>query len=87
MLARLEPLQDRLRDLACNQDVSFRLIIIRYFNDEDGEEEVFEAAITQDGKLLERLPGQHQLLGWVLTLEQQGFLAPSRLAIWADEYG
>jgi hypothetical protein len=44
-------------------------------------------AIISDGKLLERLPGQHQLLGSSLTQEQLGFLASIRCSIWADEYG
>ena len=50
-------------------------------------EESFEAVVTEDGKLLERLPGQHQLLGWHLTHEQLGFLASIRCSIDADEYG
>jgi hypothetical protein len=87
VLARIESVRSRLVVLASSQDVHVRLVIVRYFDDEDGEEQSFEAAITKDGKLLEKLPGQHQLLGWYLSDEQLGFLAEIRCAIWADEYG
>lgn len=87
VLARIEPLQLRLMDLITSQDVDLVLVIVRFFGDEDGEEEAFEATVTEDGKLLERLPGQHQLLGWHLTHEQLGFLASIRCSIDADEYG
>jgi hypothetical protein len=87
VLARIEPMHKRLLDLAASHEVSYRLIIVRYLDDADGEEEQCDAAITKDGKLLERLPGQHQLLGWSLTHEQLGFLASIRCSVWADEYG
>lgn len=87
VLERVEPIRSRLVVLASGQDVSVRLVIVRYFDDEDGEEQPFEAAITKDGRLLEKLPGQHQLLGWYLSDEQLGFLAQIRCSIWADEYG
>jgi uncharacterized protein DUF4279 len=81
VLERVEPIRQRLLDLAACQDMDYRLIIVRYFDDEDGEEEEFLAAITKDGKLLEGPPGQHQLLGWFLTPEQMAFLASIRCAI------
>lgn len=77
----------RLHDLVTSQQVSFRLIIVRYFNDDDGEEELLDTTITKDGKLLGKLPGQHQLLGWSLACEQLAFLASIQRPIWADEYG
>ena len=87
VLARIEPVQTRLRDLITSQDVSCTLVIVRDFDDPEGEDEHFEAAITKDGKLLEKLPGQHQLLGWFLTHDQLGFLASIGCSISADEYG
>lgn len=87
VLARIQPMQARLFELVMSHDVYFGLIIVRHFDDPDGEEECFDAVITEDGKLLERLPGQHQLLGWSLTQDQLGFLASIRCSIWADEYG
>jgi len=73
--------------LVNGEEVSVRLVIVRYFNDEDGEEESFEAAVTKDGRLLEKLPGQHQLLGWYLTAQQLEFLVSINCSISADEYG
>jgi hypothetical protein len=87
ILARIEPLQPRLLDLGATQDVDFELVIVRDFDDQDGGEESSETTIATDGMLLERLPGQHQLLGWHLTREQLGFLASIRCSIDADEYG
>jgi Domain of unknown function (DUF4279) len=87
VLQRVEPIKQRLLDLAAGQDVDYRLIIVRYLDDDDGEEEEFLAAITKDGKLLEGVPGQHQLLGWVLTPDQMTLLASIRCPIVADEYG
>lgn len=87
VLDRVAPLRDRLRDLGLTKDVWIRLVIVRHFDDPEGEEELFDAAITESGRLLEKLPGQHQLLGWYLDTRQLEFLAYVNAAIWADEYG
>jgi Domain of unknown function (DUF4279) len=87
ILARIEPIRSRFAAITSHQDVSIRLVIVRHFDDEEGEEESLDAAVTKDGKLLERLPGQHQLLGWYLPVEHLELLAQIRCAIWADEYG
>jgi hypothetical protein len=90
ILARIEPLHPRLQDLVARQDVDLVLAIVRFFGDEDGEdgeEESLETVIAEGGAVLERLAGQHQLLGWHLTHEQLGFLASIRCSIDADEYG
>jgi hypothetical protein len=87
ILARIEPLRPRLQDLAARPDVDLVLFIVRFFGDEDGEEESIDTVTTEEGAVLERLPGQHQLLGWHLTWEQLGFLAAIRCSIDADEYG
>lgn len=93
ILDRVRPIQSALRDLVRSTDVEARLVFVRYFDDEDGEDgedgedEVFEASITPDGKQLERLPGQHQLLGWTLPTQSLALLASIDAWIWADEYG
>jgi hypothetical protein len=87
VLERLEPIRAKLIDLVTTENVTARLTFVRYFEDEDGEEELFEASITEDGEFFERLPGQHQLLGWYLPAEQLTFLAGIRAAVWADEHG
>jgi hypothetical protein len=51
------------------QGVSAQLVIVCDFDDEEGEDELPDVAATEDRKLLEKLPGQHQLLGWFLTSE------------------
>lgn len=87
VLSQLASSQPKLTSLVARADVTARLVFVRYFDDDEGEEELFDATITEDGELLERLPGQHQLLGWVLDPDQLAFLASIPAAIWADEYG
>jgi hypothetical protein len=69
VLERIEPLHARLLGLIPGQDVSAQLVIVGDFDDEEGEDELRDVATTEDRKLLEKLPGQHQLLGWLLTSE------------------
>jgi hypothetical protein len=69
VLERVEPVHARLVGLIPGQDVSAQLVIVCDFDDEDGEDELPDVAATEDRKLLEKLPGQHQLLGWFLTSE------------------
>jgi hypothetical protein len=69
VLERVEPVHARLVGLIPGQDVSAQLVIVCDFDDEDGEDELPDVATTEDRKLLEKLPGQHQLLGWFLTSE------------------
>jgi hypothetical protein len=60
------------------------LSIVRYFDDEAGEEE-------EDGRMagsdLVRLPGQHQLLGWHLGADVLTFLVRVGAVLDVDEYG
>jgi hypothetical protein len=69
VLERSEPLHARLVGLIPGQDVPAQLVIVCDFDDEDGGDELPDVATTEDRKLLEKLPGQHQLLGWFLTSE------------------
>jgi len=69
VLERIEPLHAWLLGLIPGQDVSAQLVIVCDFDDEEGEDELPDVAATEDRKLLEKLPGQHQLLGWFLTSE------------------
>ncbi len=64
VLERIEPLHAWLLGLIPGQDVSAQLVIVCDFDDEEGEDELPDVATTEDRKLLEKLPGQHQLLGW-----------------------
>ncbi len=87
VLDRVAPLRERLRDLGSTKDVWICLVIVRHFDHPEGEEEHIDAATTERGELLEKLPGQHQLLGWYLDTPQLEFLAYVNAAILADEYG
>lgn len=87
LLDRIRPIQVAIRDLTRSTEVEARLVFVRYFNDKEGEDESFEASIAPDGKLLERVPGQHQLLGWTLSAQSLALLGSINAVIWADEYG
>jgi hypothetical protein len=63
------------------------LQIVRYFNDEDGEEEASGQVTFPDESEFEKLPGQHQLLGWHLGRDVLDFLDEVEADIDFDEYG
>lgn len=57
--------------------------VVRYFDAEDGEEE----ELSSPDAALQKLPGQHQLLGWVLDREVLRFLLDVDAVLDVDEYG
>ena len=68
-------------------EIEAELVFVRSFNDDEGEEETLEPVTTPDGPVLERIGGQHQLLGWDLAKpDQLALLASMRASIDADEY-
>ncbi len=83
VVARLQPARAALRALTATEGVSAVLQVVRYFNDEAGEEE----DLTSSAGGLEKLSGQHQLLGWRLNPETMAFLADVRADLDVDEYG
>lgn len=88
VLDRIAPVADRVRALVDTGNVTAHLQIVRYFNDEDGEEETFDDPITTaDGHVMEKIPGQHQLLGWGMEREQLELIVSMGAYIDADEYG
>jgi hypothetical protein len=89
---RLKPFQDQIanlsRDFAEGKPPGeMGLMIVRYFDDDDGEEESERETIGPDGTAWERLPGQHQLLGWSLDPEVVKFLYAVGAFLSVDEYG
>lgn len=87
---RLSPHLDALAALATElrrtNRGSVALVVVRHFDTSDGEEE--NDGITHvDGRRLERLPGQHQLLGWVLHPDVINLLHRTGAALDVDEYG
>jgi hypothetical protein len=63
------------------------LEVVRHFDDDGGEEERPSLVDQPDGGRLERLPGQHQLLGWRLTPNVIDFLHVTHAVFDVDEYG
>lgn len=59
-----------LRDEPDDKGRVARLSVVRYLNDEDGEEERVEP--PREG--LRKLEGQHQLLGWAMERDVLEFL-------------
>jgi hypothetical protein len=87
VLERIAPVASAVGRLVDEQNVVAKLVFVRYFNDEDGEDESLDSTTTLDGLNFEKLEGQHQLLGWALDVEQIALLARMRASIDADEYG
>jgi hypothetical protein len=63
------------------------LQVVRYFDDEDGVDEVIRITELSTGGQLESLPGQHQLLGWHLDMDVIEFLRSVSAEMDVDEYG
>ena len=57
--------------------------VVRSFNDDEGEEE----ELSPPDAPLQKLAGQHQLLGWHLDADTLTFLSRIGAEIDADEYG
>ena len=87
VLDRLRPAADHIRTLMANSDVSAILQVVRYFNADDGELDRCDPIVTDSGLVLQKLPGQHHLLGWHLSAEDLTFLASMPAELDVDEYG
>jgi hypothetical protein len=86
VLNRVRPLVEPIRTLTTTGDVSAVLQVVRYFNREEGEPER-HAPVVGNGRVLQRLAGQHQLLGWHLAVDDLSFLASIPADLDIDEYG
>jgi hypothetical protein len=92
VVARLDPFRSQIADLVTelaneNPPGDATLIVVRHFDDEDGEEESEYVRYLPDGTMFERLPGQHQLLGWHLDTATLAFLRFVGAELDVDEYG
>jgi hypothetical protein len=63
------------------------LAVVRHFGDEEGEAEVPSAVDLPNGNRLDKMPGQHQLLGWQLDSTVIEFLHSTGAELDVDEYG
>lgn len=87
VLTRVRPVAGSVRTLTATGDVSAVLQVVRYFNGDEGEPEHQARVVTGEGRVLHRLAGQHQLLGWHLAVEDLAFLASIPADLDIDEYG
>ncbi|MFC5753757.1 DUF4279 domain-containing protein [Actinomadura rugatobispora] len=89
IIERLGPYRDRV--VALSRELGVHgpehggavLEVVRYFDDEDGEEE----ELSPPGAALQKLAGQHQLLGWGLDRRVLEFLLMTGAYLDVDEYG
>lgn len=95
LISRLAPYGERIGELALRLEQMASspdrggsvLSVVRYFDDEEGEEDDERIHELPDGTRLERLPGQHQLLGWYLDQTVIQFLHITHAGLNVDEYG
>lgn len=86
VLDRIRPVAAVVRALVNGGRVEADLQIVRYFNDQDGQDDLPDPW-EEDGHTYEKLPGQHHMLGWFIQREQLELLVRMGAAIDADEYG
>jgi len=86
IIGRLWPVAERIRSLVDDGTCTATLQVVRRFNDPEGEEERLDTVSAELGKL-EKLPGQHQLLGWHIGQEVIDFVSATGAEIDLDEYG
>ena len=82
VISRLAPHTGAIRELVVEMpEVHASLNVVRYFDDEGKEEDLSPVGG------LEKLPGQHQLLGWHLDSAAMRFLLKVGAELDFDEYG
>lgn len=86
VLDRVAPAAERIRELVDTNEVFATLQIVRYFNDENGHPEEI-VTIDEEGHSWEKMPGQHQMLGWALEAHTLELLVSMGATIDVDEYG
>lgn len=83
VIGRLNPVRGAITTLVKgSREVSAGLMVVRYFNAQEGEEEHIGPPV--DG--LEKLAGQHQLLGWRFADAVLDFLRDVGAELDVDEY-
>ena len=85
VIDRVRPCQAAIAELTREPDALCWAVleVVRYFDDQTGEEEELSSPDAQ----LQKLRGQHHLLGWHLDREILTFLIAVNAEIDADEYG
>ncbi len=84
VITRVTPAAEKIIDLGKQYpEAKIVLQVVRNFNDEDGEEEEF----SPPEATLQKLSGQHQLLGWHVDRSVIEFLHATGAELDVDEYG
>lgn len=90
LVARLAPHTEAIASLAReleardgSESAGAHLQVVRFFDDEEGEEEELSPPEAD----FQKLAGQHQLLGWHVDLEVLKFLLEVGAELDVDEYG
>lgn len=83
ILQRLLPHVAAIRTLTEAGMSAAALQVVRYFNDDSGEEE----QLSPPDAAFQKLEGQHQLLGWHLDRPVTEFLTATGAELDVDEYG
>ena len=86
VFARIRCNQSGFLKLVKEFGCSCSLVIVRYFDDVEGDEETHDP-VVHDNNVIAVIPGQHQLLGWSLNPDVLSFLCKLNASIDADEYG
>lgn len=86
LVERLKPAQTALQKLAGTDDVVAVMQVVRYLDDDEGEDEIIETYNDPVHGELTKLSGQHQLLGWELEPQTIAFLAGINASLSVDEY-
>lgn len=86
LITRLRPFAPQITTLVTSGEVDAVLQVVRCLDDPDGEPENVDPRDV-DGQSLEKLPGQHDLLGFHLDTDVLRFLADTGIELDVDEYG
>lgn len=86
LVTRVRPCAAQIRSLVSSGAVNAVLQVVRYFGDEAGELED-QSSILIDGQIAQRIPGQHQFLGFHLDSATLQFLVDTGIQVDFDEYG
>jgi hypothetical protein len=83
VVSRLRGAEEKLARLCSDPACACVLQVVRYLDADDGEPE----QLSDPDATCQKLPGQHQLLGWHLDVETLAFLTRIGAPIDVDEYG
>jgi hypothetical protein len=91
VLDRLRPVREQVKRVLSDYHASGVLQVVRYLGvhiaNEEGEEDEEGTTVTEEGRTLVKLHGQHLLLEWHLDASVLELLADIGAEVDADEYG